>query len=267
VLIVRYAPRDWLQLIARQPPAEGRAVLFMDDDMPAALTSGELPLGYAVRTAWRFHSTRAVLQRRGAQLWVSTAALAARHPAACILPPRYLESGSEVPGNPLTYFYHATAAHRREIEWLLPVVRAVQERVPQARFDLVADARAARPYAGVPGVTVRAPLPWAAYRELPRETRFGLGLAPCLEGPFNRGRAHVKFFEITRFGAAGIYSDRPPYSDVVAHGVNGWLCPDREEAWVEAIVAALCAPGLMASVHARALATCRMQASQGAPGP
>jgi hypothetical protein len=267
VVVVRYVPRDWMRLLVSRAPGLGRVVLFLDDDMPAALGCAELPLGYALRTAWRFHSVRAQFGRIGASLWVSTKELAARYPAERVLPPSFLESGVETPGPRLRYFYHATGAHRREIEWLAPVVREVQARVPGARFDLVADARARRHFSGIPGVEPRAQSPWPEYRELPSRERFGLGLAPCLEGRFNAARSHVKLFEITRFGAAGIYSAREPYASVVRHGHTGWLCGDDAALWVEAIVAALTRDGCSAGVHAAALAHCRTLREAGAALP
>jgi hypothetical protein len=267
VVVVRHVPRGWMRLLVRRAPELGGVVLFLDDDTPAALGCAELPLGYALRSAWRFHSARARLGRIGASLWVSTPELAARYPAARLLPPAFLEPDVDTPGPRLRYFYHATGAHRREIEWLAPVVREVQARVPGARFDLVADARARRHYAGIPGVEPRAQSPWPAYRALPRRERFGLGLAPCLEGRFNAARSHVKLFEITRFGAAGIYSARAPYAGVVEHGRTGWLCGDDAGEWVEAIVAALTVEGRSAAVHAAALAHCRALRDAGAASP
>jgi hypothetical protein len=231
----------------------------MDDDLRAAWCAPELPLRYAVRTSWRFARTSRALRALGAESWVSTVELASRYAAwrPRVLPPQYLESVVEVQApRPLSYCYHGTWAHRREIEWLVPVVREVQHRLPGARFEVLGDSRVARMYDGVPGVSVRVPMPWPEYLALDGPLP-QLGLAPCLDSPFNRARSHAKLFDITRLGAAGIYSRLEPYARQVENGVTGWLCANDPEAWVDAICRALGdAPGCSA-LRARALTACR----------
>jgi len=266
VVIVRFAPRAWLRWLRVERPRLRRVVLFIDDDMPQALRAQELPFSYALRTAYRFASTRRLLQPLCDELWVSTAELARRYAAADprVVPPLYVEGPEPAATRPV-YFYHGTGAHRREVRWLRPVVREVQRRMPEARFDLVGDEAVKRLYRGIPGVTVRPQTGWPRYRDLAGREGFQLGLAPCLPGLFNAARAHVKLFDITRLGAAGIYSRAMPYDAVVEHGRTGWLCENREECWVEEITRRLAdAPGCRA-LHARALAWCR-ESSRNAGG-
>jgi hypothetical protein len=255
-IVVRYAPSAWLEALRAW---RGRVVLFMDDDLRAAWRAPELPRRYALRTSWRFARTARALSGLGAQSWVSTAELASRYAQwqPRVVPPLYLEGVEDgAAPSPLGYCYHGTWAHRREIEWLVPVVREVQRRLPAARFEVLGGARVARMYRGIPGVSVRASLPWPQYRAL-AGTRYQLGLAPCLDSAFNRARSHVKLFDITRLGAAGIYSRLEPYAHHVEDGVTGWLCANDPEAWVDAICRALGDAPRCSALRARALAACR----------
>ena len=165
-------------------------------------------------------------------------------------------SEAELPAQ-ASYCYHGTRAHRREIEWLLPVVREVQAACPEARFEIFGDWRVRRLYRDIPRVSVRAPMTWPEYLAYSSTVRHQLGLAPCLDTPFNRARSHVKLFDITRFGAAGIYSDAEPYARRIRNGETGWLCPNRQQDWVWMIVRALRDPQECGAVHARALHACR----------
>jgi glycosyltransferase involved in cell wall biosynthesis len=61
-------------------------------------------------------------------------------------------------------------------------------------------------------------------------------LAPLDKNRTSMSKAPNKYLEYSAVGAAGIYSNIPPYSDVVRSGENGVLVEDRVEAWEEAIL-------------------------------
>ncbi|MCG3169671.1 MAG: hypothetical protein CALGDGBN_01194 [Pseudomonadales bacterium] len=264
VFIVRHAPPAWLRWLLAERARCGRVIYLLDDDIPAVLQATELPAGYRLRTWWRHARMHTLLAALCDAVWVSTPELARRHAAAlpelcepCYLPAPVPRSDDGVDrGAPPSYCYHGTRAHRREIEWLVPVVREVQAVYPEARFEIFGDWRVHRLYRGIPGVTVRAPMTWPEYLAYSSTVRHQLGLAPCLDTPFNRARAHVKLFDITRLGAAGIYSDAVPYAWHVRHRDTGWLVANRRRDWVQAILQALRDPPACRALHARALRRC-----------
>lgn len=246
VVVVRHAPRAWLAWLRRNRGQLGHVSLLMDDDMPAALRARELPLGYATRTAFRHAFTRRGLRGVCDGVWLSTPALCARYanwrPGLCT--PLYVdgadppaEDGSEAP----VYFYHGTRAHRAEVEWLVPVVREVQWRHPLAVFEISGDASTARLFHGIPRVRVLPPMPWTSFLALRARpgSVYRVGLAPCLPTAFNAARSHVKLFDITRLGAAGLYADRAPYRSAVRDGETGVLCADSAAEWVRSILGLL----------------------------
>ena len=265
VFIVRYAPLAWLRWLRVERARCGRVVYLLDDDIPAVLHASELPLGYRLRTWWRHLRGRKLLAELCDSVWVSTPELARRYADSCPelcepydvpAPVKMQGSEAELPAQ-ASYCYHGTRAHRREIEWLLPVVREVQAACPEARFEIFGDWRVRRLYRDIPRVSVRAPMTWPEYLAYSSTVRHQLGLAPCLDTPFNRARSHVKLFDITRFGAAGIYSDAEPYARRIRNGETGWLCPNRQQDWVWMIVRALRDPQECGAVNARALHACR----------
>lgn len=265
VFIVRYAPLVWLRWLRVERPRCGRVVYLLDDDIPAVLRASELPLGYRLRTWWRHLRGRKLLAELCDSIWVSTPELARRYadsrPELCepcdVAAPLEMQGSETERPAAGSYCYHGTRAHRREIEWLLPVVREVQAACPEARFELFGDRRVRRLYRDIPRVSVRAPMTWPEYLAYSSTVRHQLGLAPCLDTPFNRARSHVKLFDITRFGAAGIYSDTEPYARRIRHGETGWLCPSRQQDWVRMIVRALCDLQECRAVHTRAQHACR----------
>jgi glycosyltransferase involved in cell wall biosynthesis len=191
-------------------------------------------------------------------VWVSTPELARRYARFShrLLEPNYVESKSA--GEEKTvYFYHGTWAHRREIEWLVPVVRQVQEAIPDAWFEIMGTDRVRRLYRGIPRVRVVHPMPWRDYLAYAGTVKYQVGLAPCFDTEFNRARSHSKLFDITRIGATGIYANVTPYREKVIHGRTGYLCPNEPDRWVAAITQLLSDTELRSSLYLKANDWCR----------
>ena len=237
VVIVRHAPLRWLRWLEEQKEQLSRVVFLIDDDIPAAILASELPFGYAVKTAWRYCRTRRLLARLCSEVWVSTPELARRYAASSprLLEPRYVDELSTGEPDAIVYFYHGSWAHRREIEWLVPIVRRIQEEVPHAWFEIFGTDRVRHLFKGIPRVRIVHPMPWKDYLAYAGTVRYQLGLAPCFDTKFNRARSHSKVFDITRLGAAGIYSNVIPYAENVVHGKTGFLCANDQDKWIAQI--------------------------------
>ena len=170
---------------------------------------------------------------------------------------------AEAPGREPLYFYPGTASHQREMAWLAPVVKAVQSRVPGARFDIFGKSRLVRLFSGIPGVRVLPPMPWPEFLQYSCRHRYAVGLAPLFDTPFNLARSHNKFFDITRCGAAGIYSDVGAFRDWVVDDKTGLLRSNDMDDWVAAICDLLTHPEKRLRLYRGALAQCRVLSSGG----
>lgn len=244
VVIVRYLPPSLLRQLAGLRNSVASVKYFLDDDLPAAILATELPFRYALKTSWRYARGRPILARICDEIWVSTPELAARYSnvSSLVMPPRHLGEIGPAESSGADYFYHGTWAHRREIEWLVPVVAEVQQRLSGVWFEIIGTDRVRALFRGIPRVRIVHPMPWPDYFEYTRRTRFAVGLVPCLDTRFNRARSHVKYLDCARMGAVGIFSNVPAYSGVVVHGINGVLLPNSRAQWVEAIVELLGSP-------------------------
>jgi hypothetical protein len=191
---------------------------------------------------------------------VSTEELAERYQESKpeVWEPRYDDS-IEVPKETCVYFYHANIVHYREMKWLVPVVRRVQKAVPEAWFEIVGDGSVARLFKGIPRVRVIYPMSWPDYQEYLASVRYQVGLAPLLDTPYNRARSHTKLYQITRAGAAGVYSDLIPYAAKIINGQTGVLCENHRYLWIRSIVALLRDPIRRKVIHDNARAWCQEQ--------
>lgn len=238
VVIVRHASADWLRFLVRQRSRLSGVAYLMDDDIPAAWRSRELPLDYRMWTTGRYVLVQSLLAEVCDRIWVSTARLQARYRArdVFLLGPMEPESPRPVaPPGTRRWAYHGTRTHEREIRWLLPVVEAVQAASPEHEFEIFGNARIARWFAHVPRVHVLPPRPWAEYLTHCLSSSLAVGVAPLLPGRFNAVRSWVKMFDITRCGAVGVFSRREPYAPTL-DVAGAALLADDQAIWISEII-------------------------------
>jgi glycosyltransferase involved in cell wall biosynthesis len=172
-----------------------------------------------------------------------------------------LGAASDVKSRSATYFYHGTFAHRREIEFLVEVIRRVQSRLDHAHFEIMGGRRIRQLFKGIPRVRVLQSMAWPDFLAYTSSVEHAVGLAPMLDTHFNRGRSHNKLYDITRCGAAGVYSDIGVFRGYIRDGYNGLLSPNDPSAWVERICLLLTDEPKRAELYRNALADCEAHAS------
>ena len=78
---------------------------------------------------------------------------------------------------------------------------------------------------------------------------------------FNRMMSHSKLFDITRLGAAGIYSNVTPYREKVIQGQTRYLCTNEPDKWVAALTRLLNNEELRTSLYLKAKDWCKESCS------
>jgi glycosyltransferase involved in cell wall biosynthesis len=236
-VVVRYLPANWVRPLEAFRCAGGHIVYFMDDDLMDERSLVNLPTAYYKKIRRLATDQVVLIENLSAEFWVSSRFLAEKYIrwAPTILPARP-HSSLLKKKKAVDVFYHGTASHQAELGWLVPVVKAVQERNPVTQFEVFGDLLVNRLYRDLPRVTVVHPMRWLSYLAYTSTVRRDIGLAPLMPEPFNAARAPTKFFDFVRMGAVGLYSDVPPYSDFIRSGVDGILLPNDPEAWAAAII-------------------------------
>lgn len=259
-IVVRHLSKEWGEAIAAEHTKLSGLAYLIDDDMPAALSDVELPLRYAFRTSRRYARTATQLSPYCSEIWFSTSYLQRqyRHMRSRVVPPLYIPRTQPLGEYGPTYFYHGTASHRREMEWLVEIVRQVQSRHSGAEFEIFGGWYVRRLFRGIPRVSVRRPLSWSKYLDHCNAVTFAVGLAPGLDSPFNRARSHTKFFDITRCGAVGVYSSGEPFLGQVPKGA-GVFSPNFQQTWAQEILSLLADSERRARLYAVARACAAAQ--------
>lgn len=245
LIVVRYLDRISVEIIERSRKEISGVAYLLDDDLVAAVGDRSLPLHYRLYMAqfWIRYARR--LGRFASEVWAASDVLAERleqsgavhridpDPAPFALPCEREPSG----GRAVEIFYHGQKTHGAERGWLKDVVAVVHEACPNTRFEITGGRRTAALYREFQRVRVCPPLSWPDYLRRSADARFDIGLAPLVSTPFNRARSWVKYLDISRFGAVGIYASGLPYGCVVEDGRNGLLRPpDAVDAWIEALI-------------------------------
>ena len=235
VVFVRYLTPAWRKWVEQNRAHIGQVVLFIDDDLFDLSAHAGLPFRYRFKLwhlAWRH---QAWLRKMGAELWVSTPCLAEKYASwqPKVLQPQspYSDTSAQK-----TLFYHGSASHGPEFEWLYPVFEQVLSKDPTLSVELIGNHQVRKQFAALPRVHVLHPMKWPAYQALLARPGRTIGLAPLLDNGFNAARAPTKFFDITQAGAVGIYADHPVYRPLVRHEHNGLLLPMKQQVWVDAIL-------------------------------
>lgn len=237
VIIVRYLSPQWIKPLRRFHASGGKVIYFMDDDlMDPAVLSG-LPTAYAKKIRNLAIKRRPILESLCSEFWVSTIFLADKYrtwspkilnprPAMCDL--------LQVDG--VTVCYHGTASHQAELEWLAPIINAVQTDNSDMNFEVFGDHAVNKLYRNIPRVSILHPMNWPNYLSYTASVRHDIALAPLIPHPFNSARGPTKFFDFARMGAVGIYTDIEPYRGFIRHGEDGLLLPNDPVLWARTII-------------------------------
>jgi len=237
VVISRYLPSKWLGLLEQLRRQGATIAYFMDDDLFDLRALQGLPWRYKWKIVSRALTHKRFLRHLCGEVWVSTSYLADKyaylHPV--LLQPMLSPKTLETPKS-LHVCYHGTASHQKEIEWLLPIVKAVQERTDHIHFELFGTHAIHKVFGRLPRVSVLHPMTWSNYLSFTSLEKRDLALAPLLTGAFNAGRGPTKFYDYARMGAVGLYSDQPPYRGFINDGVDGVLLNNDPAVWVDALL-------------------------------
>jgi len=220
VILCRYVKLQQIAWLRRVRPCLAGVALVIDDDLAAIITGPDGSLRYKANVlrlgVLPLHKLNPLLS----EVWASTAELGkvlvndrADVQILSPLPPAlHLRKRAGIADDmtPLRIVFHATGIHRREHEFLYPIIRQVLIADPRIHFEVLADGSIAGGWhrAGLPAdrYTVRKTMKWRDYAAWAGQTDADIALVPLLQSRTNNVRADTKRIDVARLGAAAIYS-------------------------------------------------------------
>lgn len=237
IILVRYLNDQWRSALERNRSKLAGIVYFMDDDLLYSRAYAGLPAPYQRKLFHLVARHRDWFVKECSEFWVSTAALAQRYAdLSPVLVPWEPSSELLAQSEPIKICYHGSSSHTDEQVWLKQVMPLVLEACPSAHFEIFGDLSINRLFRVLPRTTILHPLSWENYLAFAAGSRRDIGLAPLLPSRFNSARGPTKFYDFARLGAAGVYSDVPPYKGFVNPGIDGLLLENSVAVWVDSII-------------------------------
>ncbi|MFT3988361.1 hypothetical protein [Aestuariivirga sp.] len=129
----------------------------------------------------------------------------------------------------------ATRSHLQDVAFVADAVADFLKARPDARLTTFLNGHAPRVLRNLPNAEHLPMLGWERYRAFVAENRFHIALAPALDTAFNRARSFSRVHDHAAYGAAGLYSQQPPFSGVVTHGQSGLLLHNDPQRWRDAL--------------------------------
>lgn len=240
IFIVRYLTKDVIHWVERYRQLIEQTYYFMDDDLLDLKGLKELPLRYA----WKIFNKTLRFKNwiiKNTKILVSNDYLKEKYQQynPFVLPPypAYLDF-DKLSLNPVftkpVCFYHATASHIKEFFWLKDLLESLQQE--DLLFELVVDKKIANLYRGLKNVWLVNTMKWQEYLQFSALNYRHIGFALLFDSPFNKGRSYVKFFNIMRSGAVGIYSEHFPLVRLIKEFQAGVVLPMEVEVWKSAVL-------------------------------
>jgi hypothetical protein len=176
---------------------------------------------------------------RSDAIWVSTPVLQKKYSELCVeqIDPQPYGTSKRF----VRVFYHGSASHKSEIDWLYPVIKNVLEKQPNVIFEIIGDETVYKQFRRLPRVQVIHPMNWDSYQDFIRQPGRDIGLAPLLDNSFNQFRSHTKVFDIQASGAVGIYAAGSESAEYIYRNYGddeskGIVLPMEQSLWVKKIV-------------------------------
>lgn len=243
LIIVRYLNRKLKHWIENNRKKVEKIVYFMDDDLFDFKVLKYLPKRYAWKIFSRAYLYKDWLRKIRAEFWVSNEYLANKYshlnPKVVLPYPIYIKEEEEMSKNqafPLV-FYHATASHIEEFYWLKKLLLKLEQE--KLIVELVGDKKIGEMYKGIRNIYRVDVMPWKEYLKFVSLKYRHIGLALLFNNPFNKARSWVKFFNIVKSGAVGIYSENFPIAELIKDFNAGIVLPMDVKLWKDAIISLL----------------------------
>jgi len=240
VFLVRYLTNKVLKWLKKYKSKIDKIYYFMDDDLFDLKALKDLPLRYAFKIfhkAWKFKNWLTT----NTQIFVSNDYLAEKYQKfnPIVLPPypTHIEEKDLLlspEAQRTLVFYHSTASHKIEFVWLRNLLSELQSE--KLFFEIVVDQRTTKKYRGIRNLCLVNPMKWTEYLTFSSLKYRHIGLAPLFDNPFNRARSYVKFYNLMRSGAVGIYSEYFPLAKSIKEFQAGIVLPMEIKAWKSAIL-------------------------------
>ena len=240
IIIVRYIPFRLLIHLLRLQKKNIKIILLIDDDLLSFNILTHLPIRYKIKLFFRIYIYKHFLKFFTSQIWVTNFNLKKKLTLQLknkinikVLDIKYKNKIIEKKLYRISFI--GTSSHVLELRWIKKLFLKVQSERDDCFIELFINSKWRSYFKSVPRIKMIYPMDWDSFLLDTHNRNVDIVLNPILKSEFNFFRSPTKFFDTTRLGAVGIYSNSLPYSTFVNDNFDGILLNNDLDLWSQNI--------------------------------
>jgi glycosyltransferase involved in cell wall biosynthesis len=140
-------------------------------------------------------------------------------------------------GETITVGWTGTHSTLKYVDSLVPVLQRLESTYPHFRLVVIANKK---PSLALQSLTF---IPWSKDREMEDLLQLDIGIMPLSDDIWSRGKCGVKALQYMALGIPAVASPVGVNTEIIDHGVNGFLCTTEEE-WLTCLKSLIDHPAL-----------------------
>ena len=242
VILVRYVPlQNIFKLIALKRQANN-IILMLDDNLLDLNICSELPLLYKLKLFLKIYCYQFLFKFFITEIWVTSKKLGYKVQKKILnnnIKIKLLDLSYPQPqSNKIIYkiAYLGTSSHTLELKWLKPLFEKIQSERNDCLIEIYVDNKWRKFFRDIPRLKMIHPMDWETFYIDTLKRKVDIVVNPIISSKFNSFRSPTKFFDITRLGAVGLYSDLEPFNKFINNNHDGILLKNNIEDWTKKII-------------------------------
>ena len=240
IILVRYIPlRIIIDLFRLRKKL--KIVLLIDVNLLDFNIFSELPFLYKIKIFFGIYCYKLFLHFFIDEIWVTNERLEKKIKKNVLkkdMNIKLLSFNNNRIYNPKKIFkiaYIGTSSHQLELYWLKSLFEQIQFEREDILIEIYLDKKWRRLYRHIPRVSILYPTNWETFHMNTLLSNVDVVLNPIINSNFNKYRSPTKFFDTTRLGAVGIYSNCAPFKNFIKDYKDGILLENDIEIWKKEI--------------------------------
>ena len=130
------------------------------------------------------------------------------------------------PADVVTIGWTGTHSTLKYLDLVIDALQKIEAKFPQVRLVVIADKKPSLPLNRIVFI------PWSKTREIEDLLQFDIGIMPLADDIWAKGKCGFKALQYLSLNIPALASPVGVNSDIIDHGVNGFLCHDTDD-WYE----------------------------------
>jgi len=256
--LVRYIPLNILFDLINLKRKSKKIVLLIDDNLLELNIFSELPFLYKLKILFNIYFYKFIFNIIINEIWVTNKRLGEK------VKKKIFNGQINIKLLTLSHYsikqqkiykiaYLGTSSHVKEFRWLRPLFKEIQSKRKDCLIEIYLDKKWRNYFRSVPRIKMIFPMDWETFYMDTSTRKVDLVLNPILSSNFNNFRSPTKFFDTTRLGGVGLYSNLEPFSNFINNNSDGILLDNNIDKWIEKIFFLLDNQDIRESLYQNAL--------------